>query len=277
MQMAAFRGSLQSSSSPPAPTAISPTSGTTSGGTSVTISGTNFASGATVTFGGTAAANVVLVSSTTITATTPAHVAGAVNVVVTNSKGQSGTLTNGYTYTSSGTIMFVQVASGPPTIQASNTSVAVAYVNTQTAGNLNIVVAGWGDTTSSISSVTDSKGNTYTRAVGPTTNTGLQESVYYAKNIVGGSNTVTVKFNQAAAYLDVRILEYSGLDPTSPLDVSRGNRQRDYCEQRFCHYNFSQRADLWRGQFRSPLHGSRFRIHEEGDQHLRQHCRRQGC
>ncbi len=52
--------------------------------------------------------NVVLVSSTTITATTPAHVAGAVNVVVTNSKGQSGTLTNGYTYTSSGTIMFVR-------------------------------------------------------------------------------------------------------------------------------------------------------------------------
>ncbi len=220
MQMVAFRGSLQTSPSPPAPTAISPTSGTTSGGTPVTITGTNFASGATVTFGGTAATSVVVVSSTTITATTPAHAAGVVNVVVTNSNGQSGTLTSGYTYTSSGTIMFVQVASGPSTIQASNTSVAVAYVNTQTAGNLNIVVAGWGDTTSSISSVTDSKGNTYTRAVGPTTGTGLQESIYYAKNIVGGTNTVTVKFNQAAAYPDVRILEYSGLDPTSPLDVT---------------------------------------------------------
>src|SRR6202035_466621 len=110
----------------PAPTSISPTSGTTSGGTPVTISGTNFASGATVTFGGTAANNVVVVSSTTITATTPAHAAGAVNVVVTNSNGQSGTLTNGYSYTSSGTIMFVQVASGPPTIKASNTSFACA-------------------------------------------------------------------------------------------------------------------------------------------------------
>ena len=220
MQMVAFRGSLQTSPSPPTPTAISPTSGTTSGGTPVTISGTNFVSGATVTFGGTAATSVVVVSSTTITATTPAHAAGVVNVVVTNSNGQSGTLTNGYTYTSSGTIMFVQVASGPPTIQASNTSVAVAYVKTQTAGNLNIVVAGWGDTTSSISSVTDSKGNAYTRAVGPTTRTGLQESIYYAKNIVGGTNTVTVTFNQAAAYPDVRILEYGGLDPTSPLDVT---------------------------------------------------------
>ena len=117
---------------------------------------------------------------------------------------------------------FVQVNSGPSTIQASNSSVAVSYLNPQTAGNLNIVAVGWGDTTSSISSITDSKNNTYTLAVGPTPNTGLQQSIYYAKNIVGGStNKVTVKFNQAAAYPDVRILEYSGLDPTSPLDVTK--------------------------------------------------------
>ena len=204
----------------PAPTSISPTSGPTGGGTPVTISGTNFASGATVTFGGTAATNVVVVSSTTITATTPAHAAGAVNVVVTNSNGQSGTLTNGYSYTSNATIKLVQAATGPSTIQASNTSVAVAYVHSQTAGDLNIVAVGCRDTTSSISSVTDSNGNTYTRAVGPTTGTGLQQSIYYAKNILGGSNTVTVKFSQAAAYPDAIILEFSGLDPTSPLDVT---------------------------------------------------------
>ena len=205
----------------PAPTSISPTSGPTGGGTPVTISGTNFASGATVTFGGTAATNVVVVSSTSITASTPAHAAGAVNVVVTNSNGQSGTLTNGYTYTSSSvTIKLFQAATGPSTIQASNTSVAVAYVHSQTAGDLNIVAVGCRDTTSSISSVTDSNGNTYTRAVGPTTGTGLQQSIYYAKNIVGGSNTVTVTFNQAAAYPDAIILEFRGLDPTSPLDVT---------------------------------------------------------
>ncbi len=204
----------------PAPTSISPTSGTTSGGTPVTISGTNFVSGATVTFGGTAATNVVVVSSTTITATTPAHAAGAVNVVVTNSNGQSGTLTNGYTYTSGATIKLVQSATGPTTIQASNTSVAVAYAHAETAGDLNVVAVGCRDATSSIISLTDSQGNTYTRAVGPTTTTGLQQSIYYAKNIIGGSNTVTVTFNQAAAYPDLRILEYSGLDPTSPLDVT---------------------------------------------------------
>jgi hypothetical protein len=201
-------------------TAISPTSGTANGGTAVNITGTNFTSGATVSFGGTAATNVIVVSSSSITATAPAHTAGAVSVVVTNSSGQSGILANGYTYTVSGTISLVQANTGPSTIQAKNTSVSVAYTTAQTAGDLNIVAVGWGDTTSAISSVTDSKGNTYTRAVGPTANTGLQQAIYYAKSIAAGSNTVTVSFNQAAAYPDIRILEYKGLNPTSPLDVT---------------------------------------------------------
>jgi hypothetical protein len=115
---------------------------------------------------------------------------------------------------------FVQGNSGPSTIESSNSSVGVAYLNPQTASNLNIVAVGWANSTSSISSVTDSNGNTYTRAVGPTTNTGLLQSIYYAKNIAGGNNTVTVKFSPAASYPDVRILEYSGLDTTNPLDVT---------------------------------------------------------
>ncbi len=83
---------------PPTVNSVSPSSGSTSGGTAVTIAGANFLSGATVTFGGTAATNVVVVSSTTITATTPAHAAGAVTVTVTNPGGQNGSLTNGFTY-----------------------------------------------------------------------------------------------------------------------------------------------------------------------------------
>jgi len=125
-----------------------------------------------------------------------------------------------YTAVAIGSNSFVQGNSGPSTIQSSNSSVAVSYLNPQTAGNLNIVVVGWGDTTSSISSITDTQGNTYTPAVGPTSTTGLQQSIYYAKNTIGGSNKVTVTFNQAAAYPDVRVLEYSGADTTNPLDVT---------------------------------------------------------
>ena len=57
---------------PPTVSSVAPNSGPLAGGTAVTITGTNFAAGATVTFGATAATNVVVVSSTSITATTPA-------------------------------------------------------------------------------------------------------------------------------------------------------------------------------------------------------------
>ena len=66
----------------------------------MTITGTGFQSGAAVTIGGTAATSVTVVSSTSITATTPAHAAGAADVVVTNTDNQAGALSGGYTYTS---------------------------------------------------------------------------------------------------------------------------------------------------------------------------------
>ena len=79
-------------------TSITPATGSTFGGQPVTIGGTGFVSGATVTIGGSAATNVVFVNSTTIKAKTPAHAGGTVNVVVTNPDTGTGTLTNGYTY-----------------------------------------------------------------------------------------------------------------------------------------------------------------------------------
>ena len=81
----------------PTISAIAPNSGTTEGGTAVTLTGTDFVPGATVTIGGTAATAVTVVSATSITATTPAHAAGAVNVVVTTSGGTA-TGTGLYTY-----------------------------------------------------------------------------------------------------------------------------------------------------------------------------------
>lgn len=79
-------------------TSVSPRSGRTAGGTAVTIAGSGFQSGATVAFGGNAATNVTVVSTASITATTPPHPAGTVNVTVTNPNGQSATLLNAYTY-----------------------------------------------------------------------------------------------------------------------------------------------------------------------------------
>ncbi len=79
---------------------VSPNSGSDAGGTTVTISGAYFTLvGMTVTFDGLSATNVTFIDSNTITADTPAHAAGAVDVVISDGRSSS-TLTNGFTYTS---------------------------------------------------------------------------------------------------------------------------------------------------------------------------------
>lgn len=76
---------------------VTPATGPAAGGTAVTIEGSNFGGVTAVTFGGTAATNVRVVDETTITCTTPAHAAGAVDVVVTDDSGAV-TETGAFTY-----------------------------------------------------------------------------------------------------------------------------------------------------------------------------------
>ena len=87
----------------PTLTSVSPTSGPTSGGTTITLTGSNFVSGATVRVAGVAATNVVFSSATQITARTPAGTAGARDVQITNPNGQSATRTGAFTYTTTST------------------------------------------------------------------------------------------------------------------------------------------------------------------------------
>ena len=81
----------------PAPTAatFSPASGSAAGGTTFTLTGTNFQTGATVKIGGTSA-TVTTVTSTTITGKTPAHAVGTADVLVTNPDGKNATLSGAY-------------------------------------------------------------------------------------------------------------------------------------------------------------------------------------
>jgi hypothetical protein len=72
----------------PVVTGVAPAEGTTAGGTSVTVTGINLAGAHAVAFGGTPA-TITSDSSTSITAISPAHGAGRVNVTVTNSSGST--------------------------------------------------------------------------------------------------------------------------------------------------------------------------------------------
>jgi hypothetical protein len=82
---------------PPTVTAIAPTSGPASGGTPVSITGTNFQTGAAVKIGGASATLVNVASGVEVDASTPTMSAGTLNdVVVTNPSSLAGSLAAGF-------------------------------------------------------------------------------------------------------------------------------------------------------------------------------------
>ena len=128
--------------------------------------------------------------------------------------------------TAQSAIAFVQANSAVP--QTAMTVVTVPYAAAQEAGDLNVVVVGWNDTTAKVLLVADTNGNPYTPAVAPTVMAGLgTQAIYYAKNIqaaAANANVVTVTFSQGAQYADIRIAEYSGIDKINALDASMGGQ-----------------------------------------------------
>ena len=108
----------------PAITGVSPPTGSTSGGTSVTITGTDLTGATAVSFGGTAALSYTVNSSTSITAVSPPESAGTVNIQVTTPDGTSPTVSaDSYTYQASApTVTAVSPSNGGA---AGGTSVSI--------------------------------------------------------------------------------------------------------------------------------------------------------
>ncbi|MDP9008795.1 MAG: PASTA domain-containing protein [Pseudomonadota bacterium] len=108
---------------------------------------------------------------------------------------------------------------------SSRSSSTASFTAAQTAGNLNVVFIAWQGTSGNLISVVDSMGNAYTRVNSVSYGTTATQVAYYAQDIVGapaGKNTVTATFNMKVGNPDLRIVEYSGIDPTRPLDASGG-------------------------------------------------------
>ncbi len=98
-------------------------------------------------------------------------------------------------------------------------TVSIALSASTTAGDLILVGFDFGTTT--FSSLSDNQGNAFTQ-VGSEVATpgGAKTRLYYARNIRGGSETVTITLSGSTPYLEAYIDEYRGADPTSPLDGS---------------------------------------------------------
>jgi hypothetical protein len=118
----------------PTITTISPNSGSVEGGTPVTITGTGFVSGATVTIDGNAPTSVVVVNPTTITAVTPpgTDLNNANDVIVTNPNGQASNTTVTFNFTSSLTVNIVGNGTVTPSISIGSGNVTTNTYNSWT-------------------------------------------------------------------------------------------------------------------------------------------------
>jgi len=188
-----------SAAAAPTITSLSVTTGTSLGGTLLTISGTNFSAGTTVSFGGTAAASAAALNATTISARTPAHAAGAVDVKVSLPDGQSATNASAFTF----------VAAAPPTITSvipstgkSGTEITIAGSNFATtadpsnAASPAIVSVGSADCVpaSFVPGQTSLPDTTCLEPVPPNMVVRSPTSIVgLVPNAPGGSKTVTVK------------------------------------------------------------------------------------
>jgi len=110
----------------PVVSGISPSSGTTAGGTPVTITGTGLTNMTAVTFGTTAVTTFTSVSATSVTVTSPAGTTGTIDVTVTTAAGTSA-ISSGdkFTYTALAPIPIVTGISPSSGTTAGGTSVTI--------------------------------------------------------------------------------------------------------------------------------------------------------
>jgi Bacterial Ig-like domain (group 3)/IPT/TIG domain len=167
----------------PAPTVanISPTSGTTLGGTVVTITGANFTAATAVAIGGVAASNMTILNANTIVAVTGARAAGTVDVAITNATG-----TNAgpglYTY-----------------IQQGSTTVAVSSANPSSYGQLVTFTAtvGGGGSGTPTGTITFKDGTT---TLGTSTLDGTGKATFTISSLNMGSHSITAAYGGNGTY-----------------------------------------------------------------------------
>jgi large repetitive protein len=157
---------------PPTVAAVSPASGLTSGGTSVTVSGSNLNGVTAVDFGGVPATTFSVNSDSSITATSPPHSSGTVDLTLTGPGGASLTsAADQFTYFGVPTVTGVSPGAGPRT---GGTRVTVTGTNLNGAGAVyfgstpgtNLVVGG-GETSLTVTAPAEAVGSVDVTVTGP--------------------------------------------------------------------------------------------------------------
>jgi hypothetical protein len=108
----------------------------------------------------------------------------------------------------------------------SNTSsTSATFGSTTTVGSLLVVCQSWDTSTLTALSASDTAGNSWTVAVGPTTLSGYfsQGCLYAINKAATASDVVTVTGTGATTPDNTKIAEFSGIASSSPIDVTATN------------------------------------------------------
>ena len=198
----------------PTVTGVSPSQGSNAGGTSVSITGTNFTGATAVTFGSVAAGGFTVNSDTSITATSPAEPNGQVDVTVTGTAGTSVTSpADQFTFVAPGTISAVGGF-----VMGYGTGLITQAVSPQNVGDVIVLhakVAGTG-TLPKVSSVSGGGVSAWNKAVSFGFNQ-HEEEIWYGTVTSTGPSTITVNWSGSVAALGT---EYNAQEFTADLGAS---------------------------------------------------------
>ena len=132
------------------------------------------------------------------------------------------TATSTLTLAASNSAAFVQAAASA-VLQGSPHSLSLAFPSNTLAGDLILVAFDFAPNAAT-PSLSDTQGNVFTQ-VGKQLSPpggGTFSQVYYAKNIKGGADTVTVTLSADVSVIELYLTEYSGINPTNPIDAEAG-------------------------------------------------------
>ena len=216
----------------PTPTLVTPNAGALAGGTSLTITGSDFISGATVTIDGAACTPVAFNSASSLTCTKPTNIAGTYSVVVTNPNTMTGTLASAYTYQAAPTVSSVSPSggntlggstititgtrfkSGPTATVDGVTCTSPTYVSTTSM----TCIAPSGTVGSKTVVVTNSDSQTGTLALGYTYRAAPTiTSISPTGGTLAGGTTITIT---GTGFLTAPTVKIGGVTCTSPTYVS---------------------------------------------------------
>ncbi|MGE5647066.1 MAG: beta strand repeat-containing protein [Acidobacteriota bacterium] len=108
---------------------------------------------------------------------------------------------------------------------ASASQISVALPSAVTAGNLLVIAVSSWPNAPAATAITDSLGNIYSPAgtVRQSPASRAYTGIYYAKNVIGGADTVVFHGASGGTELSVVAAEFAGADTTSPLDAAGGS------------------------------------------------------